>query len=31
MVQVDKDFWSPGLCVLVCEKSAEAAADDADR
>lgn len=28
LVQIDPEFWSPGLCVLVCEKSAEAAADD---
>lgn len=28
LVQVERDFWSPGLCVLVCEKSEEAAADD---
>lgn len=28
MVKAGKDFWSPGLCVLVCEKSVEAAAND---
>src|SRR6266545_2432529 len=28
MVTIDKDFWSPGLCALICEKSAEAATDD---
>ena len=30
-MKIDKDFWSPGLCVLVCEKSEEAAADDGRR
>lgn len=28
MIKKSRDFWSPGLCVLVCEKSAAAAAHD---
>jgi tetratricopeptide (TPR) repeat protein len=31
LVKIDRDFQSPGLCVLVCEKSEEAAADDGRR
>jgi len=31
LVKIDKDFWSPGLCVLLCDKSEEAAADDGRR
>jgi tetratricopeptide (TPR) repeat protein len=28
MVAIGQDFWSPGLCVFLCEKSVEAAAND---